>query len=740
MAGAASGALPVVVCLLVMSTFVAPVEGTAAGSAIQSPISREVPADRNTVFQQNSPITPQNNTTVHHENPEAVNGESDLSTVQRWLSGHLNQVLIDCTQKLGNGQYNACNALDKKYPEWLNKYVEVSRELEPNNQGSDSKNTSKAFARAGENTQEYVSRVQRFNNTLASYREARENGNTDRARRLARRLGRLGQRINSTGRNLTESYQTISERTRANLTESAETVNTTTQQVLKTVHKIQQEQFTDTTLVARGHTRNISFLRPLRVTGYLVSENGTTLSGRTIRLQAGGESRTTTTNATGEFTFTYRPSSVTVDTQQVTIRYVPGTLSVYNASKTTVPVNIEQVEPTLNVTVQPNRAGFTDIVRITGRISAGSVGVPSMPVVVSIGGLRLSLDRTVQTGDDGRFRLVVRVPATIPAGQQRVRVTMPLTERAIARATATESIRIGETPTALSLNAPREVTLNRSRANRTGLNVTGRLVTDSGHPISGQQVEFRLNGQTLGVTQTGPNGTYATTIEIPPGLFEEQSGTTTATLVAVYSGTQTNLESSRATAKVRIILPTNNDLFEELMNTIASLPLIYQLVLGIGIILFGTLLMYVFSQRYRDQNINEQDHAGEKLGERSTDRSTNVGAADSSLFDVARKQLTAGDTEHAIMTAYTAIRTRLSEELDFAAAQAQTHWEFFDTCRRQSFEDGQLDVLRRLTEAYEQAAFAPQPTAEETAAEMIEHANTFDDSILHSNQSGKKDE
>jgi len=96
-----------------------------------------------------------------------------------------------------------------------------------------------------------------------------------------------------------------------------------------------------------------------------------------------------------------------------------------------------------------------------------------------------------------------------------------------------------------------------------------------------------------------------------------------------------------------------------------------------------------------------------------------------SLIETARKQLTAGDTDRAILTAYAVIRDRLSETLEFGSTQ--THREFLAACRERTIGRVEFGIFSRLTEAYEEAAFAPQSASEETSSEAIENAQLLED-------------
>ncbi|WP_048077048.1 DUF4129 domain-containing protein, partial [Halorubrum sp. AJ67] len=88
----------------------------------------------------------------------------------------------------------------------------------------------------------------------------------------------------------------------------------------------------------------------------------------------------------------------------------------------------------------------------------------------------------------------------------------------------------------------------------------------------------------------------------------------------------------------------------------------------------------------------------------------------------ARAELAAGRPDEAARIAYAAVRARLSRSTDDTAA---THWEFY---RRRRDEDGvDSDGLKAVTEAYEQAVFAPHGVPSETADNAVDASDDVAD-------------
>jgi hypothetical protein len=657
-----------------------------------------------------------NNTTLQHENPASVDERGNLSVVETWLSDHLTQSLINCTQGLKVGQYAACNRSRGNYPQWLAKYVEVTRKTDAEN------NSTESFKRAAESQETYASNVSRFRRTLSAYRAARENGTTTRARTLARRLQRIAARVNGSGTNLTRAYRRIGTATAQNMSNAIRTTNTITRNVTETADAIEVQQFINTTLVANISSQQFSFRRPLRVSGQLEAANGTPLANRRIRLVARNQTRvTTTTNATGGFTLAYRPTVLPVNTTQMAVRYAPSVLSPYRDNETTVPVRVEQVEPRLTLTQRPTSVAFAEAVVVSGRVSAAGRGAGAVPVAVSIAGQPLTAtgSTTIPTTAEGRFRFIARLPADVPAGEHPMRVSVPLQDRALNRTVVTKPVTVERTPTRLSVDGS-QISVNGSDIGGPELRVSGRLATANGTPVAAESVAVRLNGTTVGTVRTNQNGTYRTNVTVPQQVFAGRAGDTTVSLVASYDGSGSNLASARATRRLTLILPSEPSagLIERLLTALRSIPIVIWLVAG-GLVLAGVVGAY----RYRDRSSDGQPRSSD--GESPVTGEVGKSAADDrpALLDVAREQLFAGNMEHAIATAYAAVRTRVENELDHTSPQ--THWEFFEMCRRRDLGNERLDALQRLTEVYERAAYAPSPPSEEATATAIEAAQTI---------------
>jgi hypothetical protein len=663
---------------------------------------------------------PANNTTAH-ENPESVDDEGNLSALQGWLSGRLSQSLVDCSEGLQVGRYDACNRSEGNYPEWLGKYVNVTRDADSGAGDADSgRNESAAFERAAENQSEYATEVRRFRRTVERYETARENGNTSKARRLARRAQRIATRVNGTGARLTRGYRTIANNTGEDLGPTIDTTRTITRNVTTTAESVGIEQFVNTTITATAAARRISFREPLRVTGEVRAANGTPLADRPVWLRAGNRTRRTTTNASGAYTITYRPALLSLDTQQVTLQYRPTNRSAYRGNETSVPVEVRQVEPSLRATGGPRAVGFGDRLNASGRLHVDGTGVGAVPVAVSVDGHPLTFadGRRPRTSSDGLFRVTTRLPKEVDTGRQAVRVALPVENRALGRANASIPVVVRSTPTALSVEAA-QLSVNGSTVDGPVVRVRGRLTAADGTPIPNESVALGVNGTPSAEATTGEDGRYTANVTVPEGVFAGRTGPLSASIGVGYDGAGTNLEPSRARTSLRLAVPAQPTGFlEGLFGRIADVPWPFWLAIGGALALVGGYGVYRYRRRFVPDRADPSD--GERSMPSDDDRADD--GERRSLLETARTRLSTGDPAGAVAVAYTAVRTRLRRDLGLTTAH--THWEFLDTCLQRDLGEHRLDALRRLTELYERAAFSRDSLSTDAAATALEAART----------------
>lgn len=393
-----------------------------------------------------------------------------------------------------------------------------------------------AFAGAQSNQQSYIAIIREYERTREQYRTAAQNGNDSGTRQLSRKLTRLADASNLTATRLKQNYSRIEGRTSVNLDDASSTVDAGQQWVAEQQAQIDLAALTRTQLQAETDAERVSFGSPATIRGTLTAANGSAIADRTVTFELDGQRVMTETDASGGFAFEYRPTTVK-PTESVTVEYVPTETSPYTQASAQLPLRVEQTTGRLSLSEAPSNAAFGDEITVSGRVVASDTPVPGVPVEIRLGNTTLG---TNETGADGRFSVTTRLPASVPAGEQSLTASLAMQDRAVTAETAQTGVSIAKTTTSLTL-AVEETDQQR-------VYLSGTLLTDDQTGVDGQQVQFRVGDTVVGTATTGSSGAYEGNVsraDIRAATDSEE-----ATLQAVYTAEDTNLEASRANVTV----------------------------------------------------------------------------------------------------------------------------------------------------------------------------------------------
>jgi hypothetical protein len=683
------------------------------------------------------------NNSTQHENPDATGEDGNLDAITGWLIGQMAEDLLGSTLQLSQSEYElAREYVGDDYNDKLAKFVDVAGETE----GTEDDETGETLEETQDNQQEFTSTVQEYRTTLEEYREAQRNGNTTRARTLARELDSYARTVTGTGVALQDNYDTIENRSGRDLSEASRVITSITENITAQQAEIRSNLFVETDLQVEPLDREISFRSPLELDGTLRTANGTPLSDREITLRIGNRTVTTRTDSAGRFTVQYRPVSLRTGPLSLIVQYRPENASVYLGDRATVSVQVRQVTPDLTVSRTPATAGYGDAVTISGTVRTNTTGVPAVPMVIVLDGQRLGVART---DADGSFAVEASLPATVAVGEAPVKASVAFEDRAIGATNASTSLRVRSTPTRLSVNVT-ETTAGQ-------VSVQGQLLTRTGEPVAGQGLSLLVNGTVVETVGTENDGRFAHSIEVPQALREGQNST--VQVRAVFDGAGTNLNGSED--EVLVTLPPGGgsgandpgseggggesttetvspgdsddsivstvrewlrgDSDDSIVSTVREwLPGWLWLLLGVGGIVLLVGLGGVVALRRRRAGVPDEETGGseEVTVERDAREELSVIATEKSVYEEAVGRLEAGDPDGAVEYAYRATRATLLAHLSIDGTQ--THWEFLTACRSDSLDEDQLAALENLTEAYEQAAFAPTPIDRDRARTIVE--------------------
>ncbi|WP_266081690.1 carboxypeptidase-like regulatory domain-containing protein [Haladaptatus caseinilyticus] len=654
---------------------------------------------------QQSPETTNNSSQPRHRDPSKVQSEEELSELEQWMAGQLGSRLGDSTVKLNQGEYqSARSVVGDQYNDMLSKYVDVSGRTKST---KDDKR-AKQFKRTSEDQKEYAENVSEYRQTYKKYQQAKENGNDEKARQLARQLQNSSDQIDNTGQSLTQNYQNLSNTTNTDFTEETNTVEEINSNISDQQAEIRAAEFSQTEISAEVESDESSFLDPVTVSGELVDENGTELENETIQIQLGeNRTQTTTTDEDGDFTITGRPTILSLGEQSVTIRHVPKSSSIYLGSNTTVNTTIQQVRPSVTISQKPKQVQFNKSFAVTGRVSAENVGAGGVPVVITIGNTVLG---DVKTGPDGRFSLSKAFPKSVLNGQQQIHVLVPLRDRALARTTTKAPLSVQSTNTTVNLSA--------QALDQRNISVHGNLTTVTGVAIPNETIVLRSNGMKVGTVTTDANGTYDSQIRLPAKLAEKKEKSELR-LSASYAGKGTNLKPSSATANIQF---DSESLF-------SGSTLIWFGIIG----LLGFIAMSGFAIRRSDllSTSNQSDEidyiSDEEMSESNSDESEVIPEVTASmLVNRAKTALSEEQFQTSIETAYAAGRHYFMNADESILEDGQTHWEFYRLCQNRDFTEDQLEGLHELTQLYEQATFTTRIPSRKSAKRAVEIVSTYD--------------
>ncbi|MDS0475726.1 DUF4129 domain-containing protein [Natrinema sp. 1APR25-10V2] len=619
-----------------------------------------------------------------HRNPDDYAENGDLAAVEGWLTERLTSQLGEGAIQLSEGEYDlASEYVGEEYRERLGQYVDVAGETE-------GEGLADEFERAGEKQARLSEAVQEYRQTKAQYETARENGNEDRARELARKLESLATEIESLGGEVREHYNEIESATGGNLSESDAAVENVTTDIRSEQAVVRAQEFVETELTLTADREGISFLEPLVATGELRTADGAPIANEEIRLTIGARTERVTTDATGAFTLEYRPREESLSTANLTIEYVPDPQSVYLGADANVSVSIEQVEPTVSLTETPSELSYGEGGAVTGELRVDGVAVDNVALPVTVDGQRVG----TATARNGTFQTAVSLPASVDDGRRNLTVRLPFEDRALAAAATTTTVAVRQTKTTLSIDAV--------PAGDRSLTVDGTLETVAGDGVRGESVMLRVDGSTVATATTGANGTFEETVTLPDSV---QGGEVTVT--AAYEASRSNLKGATAHAVVAI-----GEAQPGPSNTVW---------LGAGFIALIAVSIGVWLARRSGGNEptpTDSPETDNPAGEPAAAARLADGEAVASLLDQARDQLAAGRPNGAARTGYAAVRRALASHVD--ARSALTHWEFYRTYRSDTADDAAL--LRDVTEAYERAAFDRDGVSADEAAHVLERA------------------
>ena len=697
------------ICLVGLAVVGVVVGSGGAGAAVVHPSESSAVATVTGDDTAETNETSGTNATTPHRNPETVSEDGDTDRVAAYLSGQLSGLIGASTQNISAGQYDqARSLLGDEYNETLSQYISVTGD-------TGSETSAEDFERAQENAAELAALRAEFDATRQAYETAVDNGETQRARRLARELATLAERIDGVSVQLATELNDIENATGTNLSSTETTVLTVQESTTETATAVSDTEFTATDLTATLSPSRFSFATPTTVSGTLYTAAGDPVQNQSVTLRVGERLYDTETNATGQFSVQYRPVFLPMNATTVPIRFVPGDISPYQSANTTVAgqVTTQTASTLLLNTTQLSTAPGQPLV-VNGTVTAGTnTTLAGVPVVVDQAGQQLG---TTETATNGSFALPGTVPLDTPRGAIAATVRVPLSDAAVAGSTRPVNLTVTEAPTQLTLST------NLTGTQAPSVGVSGTLTLASGTPLSGEPVTIYVDDTAVVTTTTGPNGRYTATV--PTSALD--SSVATPSVRAVFTADDRALAESRTTATVELpaaFTTTTSWLPQPTPALLGGAAVAVVLLIAGGL---GRHWQWRLPWRSRGNDTGVQataaDSSASPPGQSTPSPDTSRAQA---LLAHAEESLATDDPTTAVQVAYASLRSALAPTLP--DSRTDTHWEFYNRCQNAGIDP--IDETEAVTAAYEEATFAPAQIPPDRAQQVIETVSTVIDEI-----------
>ena len=651
--------------------------------------------------------TPTDNNETQQQNPDSVsNGEYSDETAA-WLARTMGGQLENSSIALSNAQYEqARSVLGDDYDTRLEQYVEVAGDT-----SSETDDTAaREFEAARENQRNFTNEVQRYRQQYAAYQTARERGDEREARITARAMERTASNISDRGDELNQNFERIENTTSVDLSSGQTEINETTANITATQAAIREETLVGTTIMIQSVDSTASFSDPGTVFGQIQTANGSVIADKAVELRIGNRTRTVQTDSSGVFETQYRPRSVRLGSQSISVEYVPEADSVYLSDNATFTIDVRQVTPDVTSDITPDVVGYGDRLNVTASVTAVSDGVDAVPIEFAIGETVVA---RMTTGPNGTAAETIRFPATVNDGERQVVARVQYADRAIAGVQSETPVVVAETQTNLSVSA--------SRTN-SGVLVRGQLQTVAEEdPVVGRPVRLQIGAGGTQRVETNRNGSFQTVLEDPQN---NESITVTAT----YDEPRTNLGNATATATLAAGSgggnpPVGSDGNPEAAFGNGVIGSSWLSVLSGGVALAVVAAAWLVVSRVR-QSRETDPPVPTETGDTSVtdpDPSATSSAETTLTFeDRVETHLDSGNYDAAAMVAYTAVHDVLTVENGIA--EGATHWELLQQSQEYGVPEEQIADLEAVVETFETAAFAPTSVDRSRAKGAVERA------------------
>ncbi|WEL16713.1 Uncharacterized protein SVXHr_0533 [Halorhabdus sp. SVX81] len=694
--------IAVVCCLIIGVSGMAITVGAAATGDVTAaqPVAEQSPSF-GTIVQQSPAGEAENGTsenrTDHHRNPTNVSGDGSPSAVKRWLAGSMARRLEGSAINLSQSNYQlASSVLGEGFGDDLDRYVNVAGDTD----SPQDDQVARTFNETHQTQKQYTAQVSEFERLSAAYQAAREAGEIERARRLAKRLARLATAINETGRTLVGRYDALSNATGASLDDGRQAVLDTTNRTVADAQRVVDLSLVRTELRITSVSPTASYDEPLVITGRYVAANGTAVGDTAVALAAPGPGSQTTTAANGSFRLTHRPTDLETGVRNLTVTATPDDASVYLPATTSITADISSIEPRITFAAVFDRIAYDESRAVAVDVTVSDRPAGGVPVEITLDGTTLATGRTTESGT---FQSTVGLPATVQNGTIELTAHAGAAGQALSEVSATRRVIVEPTPTTLSLDT----------ANGSVIRVQGRLTTVDGGSVPDQPLDLSVDGVVVETVRTNASGWFAASTDGNGVAIGDA-----VTVTAVYDQPTTNLGPSQASA-IGELTPRGLNGQEGAAGPndsgggLAGLPwgrLLNPIVVGAGVVSVASLLVAGYFWRRRSPTRAEPAPQSDQF---ETETTQSPAPTTVTLADV-ETVLERDGADAAVVSLYTVVGQYASADTRPDRTPRERYRAVRDTLSAE-----QSSTFQRVTALYEQAVFAPETVSPDRIKDTI---------------------
>ncbi|MFB6282969.1 MAG: HEPN domain-containing protein [Halobacteria archaeon] len=641
-----------------------------------------------------------------------------VESLVSWLSNRMDERLEKSAIGINRSRYEkAKDLLGDDYDSYLGKIVEVE---------DGTNKVINTFKSSSEGQKKLTDEVEKHRKKLDEYREARNQGNEDRAERLSRDIRKLNRSISRTSNEVINDLEFLGNETDFNMTRAVKSIqnvrNETSYTTRDATRDVISEKLVETNISVFESGRTGSYFDPFEIKAAVNGENGSRVESGELRLDTGVRTfNRSLRNMSGRSVrFDVKPTVERSGERNWSLQYVPSNTTMFGYSKRTVEVYVVETEANLTIDRYPEEElRYGDILKVAGDFSYGGKTITDFPVKLEVS------DQYIDGGFAGEsgYNLNGSLPAGVPLGDRTLTVSPRYEDRAVTAESMSRSVEIHETPTILTMELNQtgdSVTVAGGLLAVVGLNLSYRTVP-------GARVKFLVNGTTVNKVSTDGNGGYVARLREGEAFEVTSEGyvdpydnvSESLNVTAVFSG-KGNLMGDSITRNLSYSKSETGSgagIIKSIVSAVTESRTLY-ILMGLFILVAISLFIYLRKEEYF-----EDDESPELYPEASEPVSGSVGdvvgedRADEERLNEAITAIREGNQKEAVELSHRAVNRKLRSL--YPVDSPSTHREIYTEIEKLDKEGMVKSEFETLTEYYEKSEYSPEKISKGDAEEAL---------------------